>query len=660
MDKPAKVLLSGDVGGALTALMKRVEAVNSKNGPFDLLLCVGSFFPPGGDEPDAQPPADMLPYLTGEAQPPVPTYFIGAYGRGSGAGMAALAAAGDKCGLKYLGRAGVVEVKGLNLAFLDGRRPPRAPPAAAGELPPPPPAGGLGAPYYTPAELEVVRRDLAELAGDVDVLLTCEWPAGLLGGLPGEQATVAGMQPAACAPAAADLAVLARPRYHVAGGQGVFYARPPYANPDLGAGPRATRFVGLAHVGNAGKHKFLHALGLAPAGRQTPEQLSALPEGVTPCPFGRGEKRPGGAPAEDEGVGGYRWAQPKRPRADRQQQQGGGGGGGDGAAAAWGNAGVVKDSLSTVYVKNLPFAATMADVEGLFLKAGKVVDVRRGVDDHGRPKSWAHVQFDCPQAVGNALALDGSELLGRPLSVEPANQGAPRAPAGPAPAQPVDGCWFCLSSDGVDVNLVASVGDEAYVALDKGQITPTHALVVPIEHYPSLVSLPPAGADEVLRYLSSLRAAFASQGLQLVGFERHLALRGKGGNHAHINVVGVSPEAAGGARAAFEQQAAAAGFELEHVPPKDGQLDRAALAAAAGGGEYFLGLLPDGGSLVRPIRRGERFPMHLGRQILAGLAGAPERADWRACAKDGPAEEEAEAERFKAMYRPFDIMQQGE
>lgn len=48
--KPVKVLLAGDVGGALPALMKRVEAVNSKNGPFDLLVCVGGFFPPGGTQ----------------------------------------------------------------------------------------------------------------------------------------------------------------------------------------------------------------------------------------------------------------------------------------------------------------------------------------------------------------------------------------------------------------------------------------------------------------------------------------------------------------------------------------------------------------------------------------------------------------------------------
>lgn len=36
----------------------------------------------------------------------------------------------------------------------------------------------------------------------------------------------------------------------------------------------------------------------------------------------------------------------------------------------------------------------------------------------------------------------------------------------------------------------------------------------------------------------------------------------------------------------------------------------------------------------------------------------PDRADWRRCAKESAAEEEAEAERFKAMYKPFDIMQQ--
>lgn len=46
----------------------------------------------------------------------------------------------------------------------------------------------------------------------------------------------------------ADLALAARPRYHIAGGKGVFFARPPYLNADLGAGAHATRFISLAEV----------------------------------------------------------------------------------------------------------------------------------------------------------------------------------------------------------------------------------------------------------------------------------------------------------------------------------------------------------------------------------------------------------------------------
>lgn len=42
-----KVLLAGDVNGKFDALFKRVIAVNTSNGPFAALLCVGSFFSEG-------------------------------------------------------------------------------------------------------------------------------------------------------------------------------------------------------------------------------------------------------------------------------------------------------------------------------------------------------------------------------------------------------------------------------------------------------------------------------------------------------------------------------------------------------------------------------------------------------------------------------------
>ena len=45
--KNIKVLASGDVEGNFGAFLKRVSTVHSKAGPFDLCLCVGSFFGTG-------------------------------------------------------------------------------------------------------------------------------------------------------------------------------------------------------------------------------------------------------------------------------------------------------------------------------------------------------------------------------------------------------------------------------------------------------------------------------------------------------------------------------------------------------------------------------------------------------------------------------------
>lgn len=46
-----------------------------------------------------------------------------------------------------------------------------------------------------------------------------------------------------------------------------------------------------AQVGNTGKQKWLHALGLTPAGEMTPEQLTAVPDGSTANPFEEASKK---------------------------------------------------------------------------------------------------------------------------------------------------------------------------------------------------------------------------------------------------------------------------------------------------------------------------------------------------------------------------------
>ena len=168
------------------------------------------------------------------------------------------------------------------------------------------------------------------------------------------------------------------------------------------------------------------------------------------------------------------------------------------------------------------------------------------------------------------------------------------------------------------------------------------------------------------RYLSALSSCYAAQGLQLIAFERYLSLRksSAGGNHAHLNVIGVPAAAAAGAQAAFTEALSAAGlgdFEVLEAGAGAGAsavqcMLRGALGAGGAGGsvsEYFQAILPGGVRLVRAIARGERWPMSLGREVLAGLAGVPERADWKACkVADGKEAEASEA--FKAMFKEYD------
>lgn len=134
-----------------------------------------------------------------------------------------------------------------------------------------------------------------------------------------------------------------------------------------------------------------------------------------------------------------------------------------------------------------------------------------------------------------------------------------------------------------------------------------------------------------------------------------MALRKSGGNHCHFNAIAVSAAAGAGAAEAFTAAAARQGFEMKQLPPATGEAARAALKEAVGEGEYFVALLPDGSRLVHPIAFGERFPLSFGREVLAGLVGAPEKADWKNCAVS-PAEETARCEVFKEAFKPFDIM----
>ncbi len=49
------------------------------------------------------------------------------------------------------------------------------------------------------------------------------------------------------------------------------------------------------------------------------------------------------------------------------------------------------------------------------------------------------------------------------------------------------------------------------MAVDKGAIVDGHVLVLPIEHFPNSLGVPPGAHAEMERYLSALQTCYAAQ-----------------------------------------------------------------------------------------------------------------------------------------------------
>ena len=75
-----------------------------------------------------------------------------------------------------------------------------------------------------------------------------------------------------------------------------------------------------------------------------------------------------------------------------------------------------------IYVGNLPFSATEEEVAGLFADFGPVEKVKIVTDrETGRPRGFCFVTLaDSARVKEAADAVDGKELGGRPLRVNPA------------------------------------------------------------------------------------------------------------------------------------------------------------------------------------------------------------------------------------------------
>ncbi|MCS6947981.1 MAG: RNA-binding protein [Steroidobacteraceae bacterium] len=90
--------------------------------------------------------------------------------------------------------------------------------------------------------------------------------------------------------------------------------------------------------------------------------------------------------------------------------------------------------MTTIYVGNLPFSATEADLRVLFERHGKVESVKLINDrETGKPRGFGFVEMNSADAQAAIQGLNGYQMNGRPLRV---NEAQERAPRGPRPGGP--------------------------------------------------------------------------------------------------------------------------------------------------------------------------------------------------------------------------------
>jgi cold-inducible RNA-binding protein len=86
--------------------------------------------------------------------------------------------------------------------------------------------------------------------------------------------------------------------------------------------------------------------------------------------------------------------------------------------------------MAKIYVGNLPFTATDADIRALFSQHGTVESVSLPTDrDTGRPRGFGFVEMSQADAARAIQSLNGQDMGGRPLRVNEA-QDKPRTGGG--------------------------------------------------------------------------------------------------------------------------------------------------------------------------------------------------------------------------------------
>ncbi|KAG4383516.1 hypothetical protein AAZX31_13G087400 [Glycine max] len=496
--------------------------------------------------------------------------------------------------LYWLKGSGKFSLFGLSVAYLSGRKSSSAQQFGT----------------YTEDDVDALRA-IAEEPGIVDLFLTNEWPSGVTNRA-ADSDIPAGLSDAAGGDSTvSELVQEIKPRYHIAGTKGIYYAREPYSNVDA---VHVTRFIGLASVGNKDKQKFIHAISPTPASTMSSTEIAMKTTNTTLSPYTYEEKRT--SPMDSTKRSSDSISDPQYWRYDvsqkRQKHEAGHG-----------------DKLCFKFVSSGS------------CPRGEKCNFRHDTD--AREQCMRGVCFDflnkgkCERGPDcnfkHSLQDEGGRLPSR-------RPGSGRSKE----------CWFCLSSPNVESHLIISIGENYYLALAKGPLVEDHVLIIPVEHMPSTLSMSSESEIELSRFQNSLKSYCKSQEKEVIFFE-WVSVRG---THANIQAIPIPSSKAIMAEKIFNLAAQKLGFEFVTKKFDSISEGRKFLKAQIDGdSSLFYAQIPGGTILLHHVEEKEKFPAQFGREVLAGLLNMADNADWRN-RKHSKDEEMKIVEVFKSRFQEYD------
>lgn len=537
--------------------------------------------------------------------------------------------------LTYLGGCGIREVFGMQVGYFSGTRDPPQKPDFDETL--------LNALFS--------RSRLPSFSG-IDILLTNHWSQGILSNL--KDVTIAGLatteQQTFGSETVSSLCEALTPRYHLSASPNhLAFERAPYSH-ELANRP-TTRFVALAEVFNSRKAKFMYAFSIEPMVTLSREVLLQKPEGTTSSPFGfrraaleaekiesSKKRRFEHLEEADSKTGTQLFFDARRAQRGQEYHE---------RTERMQSGSVKKDQT-----------------ESNFHQDRKQAHHDRMRQQYPQDGNQGHSNRDHASNDGQAA---NERRNGHDKSKRGFDRNDPKMKQKIHPLMQRSGCWFCLSNPIVEEHLVVSVGDENYIAMAKGGLSPHHLLIIPIEHLNTLVS------PEIDRFKEAIIQCYRAKDMEVVFWERKLDVNPNAPSekhHAALQVLPIPKSLLNGVKTGFDTQLEHFGLLFLELEPTQSV---ETMVASSG---YLYVDLPD--IVEEPVQESEegqkqemtkkvnrkrllaiipdkkRVPLQLPRKVIAQAMNEPQREDWKSCVLSRD-EEESTCASIKEDFAPYDF-----